>query len=96
MSADSLEEWSEILDRLEACIAEAFAGGEPAPWNPPDGAGPLPVELADRAHRILDAQIESIAMLGKVRNDALAHLDALSTVPDTRNATRPLFLDVRG
>ncbi|WAH99088.1 hypothetical protein [Arthrobacter sp. MMS18-M83] len=96
MSADSVQEWSEILDRLEADIAEAFASGEPAPWNPPHEAAPLPVELADRARRILDAQLESMAMLGKVRNDALAHLDALSTVPDTQSTARPLFLDVQG
>lgn len=96
MSADSIQEWSEILDRLEACIAEAFASGEPAPWNPPDQAGPLPEELADRARRVLDAQLESMTMLRKVRNDALAHLDALSTVPDTQSTARPLFLDVHG
>ncbi|MCX2749068.1 hypothetical protein OOZ51_14765 [Arthrobacter sp. MI7-26] len=96
MSADSVQEWSEILDRLEAGIAEAFVSGEPAPWNPPDEARPLPVELADRARRVLDAQLEAMAMLGKVRNDALAHLDALSTVPNTQSTARPLFLDVQG
>jgi hypothetical protein len=37
-----------------------------------------------------------MAMLGKVRNDALAHLDALSTVPDSQSSARPLFLDVQG
>lgn len=66
------------------------------PWDPPAGAGPLPVELAGRARRILDAQLESMTMLGKVRNGALAHLDALSTVPEARNSARPLFLDVQG
>jgi hypothetical protein len=37
-----------------------------------------------------------MVMLGKVRNDALAHLDALSAVPDSQNSVRPLFLDVQG
>lgn len=96
MSADSVQEWSEILDRLEDRIAEAFAGGEPTRWHPPAEAGPLPEELVDRARRVLDAQLESMTMLRKVRNDALAHLDAISTVPDTQSAARPLFLDVQG
>ncbi|MDP9907169.1 hypothetical protein [Arthrobacter bambusae] len=98
MSADPVQAWSGILDRLEADIALAVSGGEPEAWNPPaaDEAGPLPEELADTARRILDAQLESMAMLGKVRNDALAHLDALSTVPDSQSSARPLFLDVQG
>ncbi|MHC6219500.1 hypothetical protein [Arthrobacter sp. MMS24-S77] len=96
MSADPVQEWSEVLDRLEADIALAVSGGEPVAWDPPAKAGPLPVELADRARQVLDAQQESMAMLGKVRNDALAHLDALSTVPESRSSVRPLFLDVQG
>ncbi|MCZ9882642.1 hypothetical protein [Arthrobacter sp. B2a2-09] len=96
MSADPVREWSDILDRLEADFALAVSGGEPEPWNAPAVAGQLPEELADRARRILDAQLESMAMLGKVRNDAVAHLDALSTVPGSRNSPRPLILDVQG
>lgn len=96
VSADPVREWSGVLDRLEADIALAVSGGEPGSWSPPAGSGPLPEELADRARRILDAQLESMAMLGKVRNDALAHLDALSAVPDSQNSVRPLFLDVQG
>ncbi|WP_284754193.1 hypothetical protein [Arthrobacter sp. efr-133-R2A-120] len=96
MSADPVREWSDILDRFEGDIALAVSGGEPGPWSPPAGAGSLPEGLADRARRILDAQLESMAMLGKVRSDALAHLDALSTVPGSRNSPRPLILDVQG
>ncbi|GAB3568340.1 hypothetical protein GCM10027405_29960 [Arthrobacter alkaliphilus] len=96
MSADHVQEWSGILDRLELNIAMAVSGGEPEPWSPPAEAGPLPEELADRAHRILDAQLESMAMLEKARNGARAHLDALSTVPDGQGSVRPLFLDVQG
>jgi hypothetical protein len=96
VSADPVQEWSDILDRLELNIAMAVSGGEPEPWNPPAEAGPLPEELAGRARRILDAQLESMAMLGKARNGARAHLDALSTVPDGQGSLRPLFLDVQG
>ncbi|MEW1821127.1 hypothetical protein AB0323_10085 [Arthrobacter sp. NPDC080031] len=96
MSADSVQEWSRILDRLETDLAQAVSGGEPGSWSPPAVAGPLPEELVEKARRILDAQLESMAMLGKVRNDALAHLDALSAVPVSQNSVRPLFLDVQG
>lgn len=96
MSADPVHEWSDLLDRLERDIAVAVSGDEPEPWSPPAEAGPLPEELADRARRILDAQLESMAMLGKARNGARAHLDALSTVPDGQGPARPLFLDVQG
>lgn len=96
MSADPVREWSGILDRLEADIAVAVSGGEPVPWNPPAESGPLPLELADRARHLLDAQLESMSILGKIRSDALAHLDALSTVPGSRNSARPLILDVQG
>jgi hypothetical protein len=96
VSADPFQGWSEVLDRLEADIALAVSGGEPETWIPPAETGPLPVELADRARRVLDAQLESMTMLSKVRHDALAHLDALSTVPDPQISARPLFLDVQG
>ncbi|MDQ0029425.1 hypothetical protein [Arthrobacter bambusae] len=96
MSADRVQEWSDILDRLEGDIAVAVSGDVPAPWSPTAESGPLPLELADRARRVLDAQLESMAILDKIRSDALAHLDALSTVPGNRNSPRPLILDVRG
>ncbi|MFH5880037.1 hypothetical protein [Arthrobacter sp. NA-172] len=96
MSADSIRQWSEILNRLETDIAAAFSDGEFVPWSPPADAGPLPLELADRAQRLLDAQLESMTILDKIRGDALAHLDALSTVPGSRNPSRPLILDVQG
>jgi hypothetical protein len=98
VSADPVQEWSRILDRLETDLALAVSGGEPGAWKPPTAAetGPLPEELADRARRILDAQLESTAMLGNARNGARAHLDALSTVPDGQGPARPLFLDVQG
>lgn len=96
MSADPVQEWSRILDLLEKDLALAVSGDESEPWSPPARTGPLPEELADRARRILDAQLESMAMLEKARNGARAHLDALSTVPDGQGSVRPLFLDVQG
>lgn len=88
--------WAEILDRLEAGIAEVFADGDPVPWDPPARAGPIPAELGERAQRILDAQLESMSLLSKIRNDAFAHLEALSIVLDDRSSARPLLLDVQG
>ena len=96
MSADPALSWLAVLDRFEADIALAVSGGIPEAWTPPEDLGPCPVELTNRALRVLDAQRETVAILAKERHAAGAHLSALTAVQDPRESGHPLFLDIRG
>ena len=96
VSAPHFTEWTRILDRFESDIAVAVSGGVLEPWQPPLDAGPIPDGLAERARRVLDAQLESMTVLGKLRLDVIAHVEAVNAVPDSRSSARPLFLDVQG
>jgi len=68
--------WGEVLDQLEAEVAEldaALAGGDAVPlhaWVPPRGLGPLPEELRPRAQtvatRMTQAQQRMRARLGEL------------------------------
>ena len=96
MSADPAASWGAVLDLFEADIAVAVSGGSPGSWTPPDDLGPCPVELVERAARVLDAQQEAASILVRSRRDAAAHLDAIDSIPDSSIAGHALYLDVRG
>src|SRR5207253_1761562 len=54
VSADAVQAWFGILDRLEADIALAVSGGEPEAWNPLTDASCLP--MVEVKHGVLDAR----------------------------------------
>lgn len=83
-------------------VAEAAAAaGTPseltAPgWTPPQGLGPLPEELVDRAQRIQAAQCKALRQLEEARASAARHLAALDAVPGSREHGHSVYLDVTG
>lgn len=91
-------QWADALDRLEFEIE--FAGKlSPEldePWAPPQGLGPLPLELRDRAAAILIAQRAATARLDEHRRETGRHLSALRTVPQVNTHERSAYLDVSG
>jgi hypothetical protein len=96
--------WVGVLDRLDADLTEVeeflrtdqFLRDTPPsdPWTPPEGIGPLPLDLQPRVDRILARQVvaaEGIAraMAGNRRQAALTNKIELF---DSGSA-RPAYLD---
>lgn len=98
--------WEAALDVLEADVAETnlLLDGSPdevAPlvlrrataWRVPQGLGPLPPELSERARAVLDAQRTTATRLAR----ALSATRVRARVQDsTVNHTRPVYLDAEG
>jgi hypothetical protein len=89
LEADEIERLLRHRDVLEN------ASLTPVTFTPPDGLGPLPLALADRARRLVQRQLDlarelTIAMAGNRQQARLVdrlHREAVETVP--------VFLDNR-
>jgi hypothetical protein len=102
--------WLAVLDELQRGLAMAAhpAGGwadlsqerastaPVAPWSPPAGLGPLPADLADRAARLLSAQLDARSRLQEERGSVARHLSAVRSVDPARPARDSVYLDVLG
>jgi hypothetical protein len=66
------------------------------PWSPPVGLGPLPADLADRAERLLRAQLDAGSLLQEARGRVARHLVAVRSVDPARPARDSVYLDVLG
>ncbi len=103
------ESWEAVLDQLETdlALAEAVLADEAslaargavtetaAAWLPPSALGPLPQELAARAHDLAAAQVELAHRLERARRRAGRHLAALDAVP-TPPQPVSFFVDAQG
>jgi hypothetical protein len=79
--------------------ARAAGGASHAPderWSPPAGIGPLPADLADRAARLLNAQLDAQTRLQEERGSVARHLSAVRSVDPARPARDSVYLDVLG
>ncbi|MFD3445028.1 hypothetical protein ACFDTO_10565 [Microbacteriaceae bacterium 4G12] len=95
-----------VLDVLERNAAKAAhpsaaraADGGPlpaSPWSPPVGIGPLPADLADRATRLLSAQLDAETLLQEERARVARHLVTVRAVDPARPARDSVYLDVLG
>jgi hypothetical protein len=96
--------WIQALDELEADLYEVeerlrtdqFMRDTPPadPWSPPEGMGPLPLDLRPRADRVLARQIAvagaiATAIASNRRQAAMANRIELFD----SGATRPAYLD---
>lgn len=108
VGAVAVHRWSAALDALESDLerfrvlahdprAAVVRSGPPAPevrpWRPPTDLGPLPVQLMDRAARLLDAQSRDITTAEAARADLGARIAA---PPPVAPAPPALYLDVTG
>jgi hypothetical protein len=96
--------WAAALDHLEADVAEIeellrsdqlVRDAPPAdPWSPPEGLGPLPLDLRPRADRILARQIAAGVAIARAiaLNRQQAALANRIELFDS-GAARPAYLD---
>jgi hypothetical protein len=96
--------WIAVLDELERGLAAAAdSGAAAAPgadikpsgsWTPPPGIGPLPSVLADRAARLLHAQLDVESLLKNEHARVARHLVAVRAIDPARPARESVYLDV--
>ncbi|WP_033345976.1 hypothetical protein [Catenuloplanes japonicus] len=96
--------WTEALDRLEldvtiveALLTDIHRSDElpvPDPWSPPEGIGPLPLDLRPRADGILKRQTAAAQLLAQALVGTRRQVAAASKV-ETRDSmpSRPAYLD---
>ncbi|MGM0928698.1 MAG: hypothetical protein ACQEXN_03185 [Actinomycetota bacterium] len=102
-----LRRWIEVLDELELMLATAAEvtseGEEPDAsrrtavvlWKAPEGLGPIPNELVERATKLAAAQQEAIRELRADMRQNRQEVAFLDAVP-TRASGRSVYLDVNG
>ncbi|PPK66473.1 hypothetical protein V5P93_002496 [Actinokineospora auranticolor] len=97
--------WAAALDRLEADVdsAEALLNDEHMlrelpkfdPWNPPQGLGPLPIDLRPRADAVLRRQLEVASKVAAAMTSAAMHTLVLGKMSgDAKDPARPSYVDV--
>ncbi len=63
-------------------------------WTPPEGLGPIPEELVERARSVEAAQQAAVERLEEAKRTTARHLAAVQSVPEGRASGRSIFLDV--
>lgn len=94
-------DWLSVLDEMEALTADATAvGAAIAPtraiWLAPARLGPIPIELRERADRVLAAQRDAIQQLEEMRHSTGEHLAAVRSIPSAQRAGQSVYLDITG
>lgn len=106
-SAGRAGDWAAALDVLEtdlkhtnALLDEAFAEDRARialerarRWRVPQGLGPLPPELADRAREVLAEQKTTAARLARAMTESRQHSKIIDA---SRPHDRPIYLDTEG
>ena len=102
-----LRRWIEVLDELELTLTaagEATSEGEEPDasrrtavvrWKAPQGLGPIPNELVERATKLAAAQQEAIRELRADMRQNRQELAFVDAVP-SRASGRSVYLDVNG
>ncbi|HET9143751.1 hypothetical protein [Actinophytocola sp.] len=95
--------WAAALDRLESDVASAEALlaedhllrelPPAAPWQPPAGIGPLPVDLRPRADQVLARQLAVAERLAAVMTGTARQVAVLGRIDRGQEAPRPNYVD---
>ncbi len=104
MGTDWRNAWVAALDELDLSIeqAEALLVSDheareyrvPDPWQPPQGLGPLPLDLKPRADAILARQLATSRALAQAMVVNRQQSALLSRVDQTRRGVpRPAYID---
>jgi len=91
---DNLDAWRDVLNELWRRSRDALDSGlAPEPWSPPEGLGPIPVELIPRAASLVQGQRLAIANLRERRDDVSARLRIMKQVPQLFHGDIPVYVD---
>jgi hypothetical protein len=92
--ADALAQIELDADRAEELIRrERLIDAEQPVWEPPTGLGPLPEDLIERAHRILDRHTEIAAELAHLARENRLHASLLSRIETGASNRVPVYVD---
>lgn len=95
------EAWESALAELEMDVAAAeamlaldhIADTPPRdPWEPPQGLGPLPAALAERARALLERQLATAQRLAEAAQASRKHARAVEAIRATAPST-PVYVD---
>ncbi len=92
--------WARVLDDLAAMAGDAGErAGEDAvarllAWTPPEGLGPLPPTLVDRALDVVARLGGTVGSLHAAMASNRRHARALEAVPESHDVTAAAYLDV--
>lgn len=97
------EAWAAALDRLEEDVesAEALLAEEHRlrelpvadPWHPPEGLGPLPIDLRPRADQVLARQLAVAEKLTALMINTAKQAAVVGRIDDGREVPRPNYVD---
>ena len=104
MGTDWLDAWTAALDDLELDVeaVESLLTGDHAVkdypltdrWQPPQGLGPLPLDLRPRADAVLARQITATAAIAQALTGNRQQAELLRRVDTARQPVRrPAFVD---
>lgn len=95
--AAALEALELDTDRAEQLLRDRAWDTMPAsmlaPFTPPDGLGPLPLTLADRARRLLERQLHVAGELVTAMHANRQHAALAARMSYARADSRPVFVD---
>ena len=94
--------WIEVLDTMEAgleadrmLIDRDILPEHTTNWEPPQHLGPIPIELRERAARVLADLGESSRKLSALKDATGQQLNAVRSIPSVRSDAS-VYLDVAG
>ena len=95
--------WAQALDELEMDVAAAEAlladdhrareMPRPDPWRPPEGLGPLPLDLRPRADAILARQLAAAEALAVAMTAHRKQAALIGRIQAGEPAPRPVYVD---
>lgn len=103
---DARQEWLDVLDQLETSLVsgardavlagpgERFSTG--VQWRAPEHLGQLPVDLEQRARRLITGQLELISEIEDARRSAGVHLAAVRSILSAQHTDQAVYLDIAG
>jgi hypothetical protein len=100
---DARAHWEAALADLERTLdetAEVLAGGATdsvleSTWTPPDLPGPMPRDLAARAHKLLTRQREQLAQARTAAADVRQNLSLLDKLTGKSAQPTAVYVDLR-
>jgi hypothetical protein len=106
MNATWYNAWACALDELDADVAriEALLADDHRvrdlppldPWMPPDGLGPLPLDLRPRADAVLARQLAAAQMISRALVTNRRQAAAAARLSASDEPYRPRYVDIRG